>query len=440
MAISSEVFGDVELSYRLPSLTLGLLGFAAIIWFAKNYDQSKTNLLALAVALVSFLTAYDWWMSMQMAHLDTGVAMFTGLAILSLLVFAQLQEGKYLIISGVALGLGILSKGPPAVVFVFPALYLLIIKKLSIKNLLILFTSAFVTLLPWLVPLSLEHGIDTFWKMYFGSYLGDPASTKLGGSVGGTADLSQAAPIYWYLRWWFDSLRPGIYIFGSLFVTEVIRKKLTWQKASLLIFTLGTFILFSVAGSKVWWYVLPAMMGMMGYIYLAARDYLEDNANNQLNLALAIVVGSMPLLLFRSNSIALGYGLLITGLCFIILQVKSLPKLESNTRQLLFAASTLFSLMAFYFKFPKVNPPYPQMEQIGAAYFALPKPKCLWLEPELHYEAILYYSKAGNIRYLTEDAMLNKDCVNYLVSDLEQPLDVVSQIDGITLYQLEDVN
>ncbi len=444
MALTS-VFSDSEWSYRLPSFLFGLLGIASLGYFMMQHQVLEKNkdsknsfscTIALIIALLCFVTAYDWWQSMQMAHLDTAVASFTAFALLLLILFAESQKKTYLIASGVSLGLAIMSKGQPAVVFLAPVPYLFYAHKISLKNLLTLFVTTGITLLPWLVPLAMRHGFDYFFRSYFGSYVASPGASKIGGS-----DQSQAAPFYWYIRWWFDSFRPGWVLFASLAVYDLLKRKLSWQKITLLFYIVGTLGLFSYSNSKVWWYVLPAIPGVAGYIYFSVKDYLVERKQRLINIALIVVLASLPLFRFQTNTIAIAYGLVSMLIAFCLLLVKKWPRLSMSSfikhPSWILAFSLVFSLISFTIAFPKSDIPYPEAKKIGQIYQEINLPKCLWLEQELHYEALLFYTQAGQVNYLTPDNQLNPNCRNYLITTQEmQEAKFIDKIDRLWLYQL----
>jgi len=435
MAASSQIFGDVEWAYRLPSFIFGILGFICLFLFIRFFEK-KHSWLALSISLLSFLTAYDWWHSLQMAHLDTAVSLFTCLALFLLMLFVKNKKKSFLFFSGFALGLAILSKGPPAVIFLFPLPYLFI------KDLFLLFIFAFLTILPWYIPLSLEHGFDYFFKKYIGGYVASPSLTKIGGG-----DPTQAAPIFWYLRWWFDSFRPGIVLFGAFFLWDLIKKKLSWAKLTLLFYIVGGFGLFSYAKSKVWWYVLPIIPAVCAYLYFSIKDYLIENKTGIVNLSLVILLSSLPFFLFKTNTISLAYGLSVTLLSFLILvfnwkNLKFVWNFGPPAGGLEFWNFSLpvilaISLLSFYFHFPTITPTHWETKYVGQFFVSLPGTKCLWVEEDMPYEAILYYSQVGQIKYWDEDSQLTDGCVNYLVSDKKVSFgDLIYQNGPVRLYRL----
>ena len=435
MAVFSGLFGDYEWAYRLPSFIFGILGFICLFLFIRLFEK-KYSWLALSISLLSFLTAYDWWHSLQMAHLDTAVSLFTCLALFFLILFIKNKKRLFLAFSGLALGLAILSKGPPAIIFLFPLPYLIFTKKIKIKNLFLLFIIAFLTILPWYIPLSLEHGFDYFFKKYIGGYVVSPSSTKIGGG-----DPTQDAPIFWYLRWWFDTFRPGIVLFGAFFLWDLIKKKLSWTKLTLLFYIVGGFGLFSYAKSKVWWYVLPVIPAVCAYLYFSIKSYLIENKTGIVNLSLAILLSSLPFFLFKTNAISLAYGLSTTLIVFLLLNCKLMnckliKNLKFKIRNLL-PAVLVISLLSFYSHFPIITPTHWETKYVGQFFTSLPNTKCLWVEKDMPYEAILYYSQIKRMKYWNEDSQLTDGCVNYLVSDKKVNFgDLIYQNGPVRLYRL----
>ncbi len=446
MAISSGFFGDYEWAYRLPSLFFGLAVFDALALTIYFLAKKKPNFLALAVALLALITSYDWWLSAQMAHLDTAVALFTGLSVFLLIIFAQNKNKLLLPLAGLSLALAILAKGQPAVIFLFPFVYLLLVKKISPKEGLTLLATTLIVLLPWIISFDKLLGPGSWLKTYFGRYVSSPASTKIGGG-----DPTQAAPIFWYLRWWFDSLRPGIFLFGAFFLLDLVKRELSWQKIALLAYIFGGFGLFSYAKSKVWWYVLPIIPALSFYLYLAVTDYLKERKHGLVNLSLAILIASLPLFLFRSNTISLTYGLSTTALVFLILKLPITDYLLLITRKkklfsdlalsLLPTLSFLISLTLFYLHFPAPTPNHLETKSVGQFFQTLPHPKCLWVEEDFPYEAILYYSKVGQLDYLDDDSILNPACQNYLATDKDlESLNLLYQSGPVRLYEMDSAS
>ena len=430
----------------MPSLLFGLAVFDTLALTIYFLAQKKPNFPALAVALLAIITSYDWWLSAQMAHLDTAVALFTALSVFLLILFAQNKKKLLLPLAGFSLALAILAKGQPAVIFLFPFVYLLLAKKISPKEGLTLLGTTLIVLLPWIISFDKLLGPGLWLKTYFGRYISAPASTKIGGG-----DPTQAAPIFWYLRWWFDSLRPGVFLFGAFFLLGLVKRKLSWQKIALLTYIFGGFGLFSYAKSKVWWYVLPIIPALSFYLYLAITDYLKERKHGLVNLSLAILIASLPLFLFRSNTISLAYGLLTTILVFLVLKLPITDYLLPATKKkrlfadltpsLLFTVSLLTSLVFFYLHFPAPTPNHLETKSVGQFFQTLPYPKCLWVEEDFPYEAILYYSRVGQLDYLDEDSILDPACQNYLVAgkDLEN-LKPVYQSGPVRLYKMDSAS
>lgn len=446
MAVSSRFFGDVEWAYRLPSLIFGIASFGAIIIAAYFLAKKKPNFFALAAVLLAAFTSYDWWLSSQMAHLDTAVSLFTALAVFLLIIFAQEKNKIFLFLSGFFLALAILSKGQPAVIFLFPLIYLFFTRKINFKEALLLGLTAFLVLFPWIAAFDTTLGFGSWFKAYFGGYLSAPSATKIGGG-----DPTQAAPIFWYLRWWFDTLRPGVFLFGAFFLLDLIQKRLSWQKTALLFYIFGGFGFFSYAKSKVWWYVLPVLPALAVYLYLAIADYLKERKDGLANLSLALIIASLPLFLWQTNTISLAYGLITTLIVFLILKLplaNYLSRITSYrfpftsyvlriTHYFLFPLSFLLGLTFFFFRFPAPQPIHSETKDVGQFFQSLPYPKCLWTEENFPYEAILYYSRVGGLDYFGEDKSLKSDCQNYLVAS--KPLEgqeIIYQNGPVRLYQL----
>ena len=157
MIISTTIFGNYEWTYRLPSFLLGMTIFAAFLFFAKKED--KNNIFAIALGFFVIFTSSDLWLSSQYAQMDTGITLFLFLSLLSLIYYCSFRKTFWLFLSGIFLGLSVLSKLQPVVIFVFPVLGLLIFKKLNLKELLKLIGGFLLIFLPWLFYLIFRFGI-----------------------------------------------------------------------------------------------------------------------------------------------------------------------------------------------------------------------------------------------------------------------------------------
>lgn len=404
MMVSTSVFGSIEFAYRLPSFILGFSTLITFLMFAKAI-VSRINYVALFVGFLSLLTAGDLWLSSQQAQLDTGLTTFLFSSVLSLIFYCSSRKKLLLILAGLSFSLAVLSKGQPAFIIIFPMLYLLISKKLSFKEFLQFSFSASVILIPWVMALSIKFGLINMIKIFSGFAISSAIVEY----------LYHQAPIFWYVRWWWESFRPGLSLFLVLLMIDLIYGKLTWQKKILLSYIFGGLLVYSLAINKIWWYILPLVPAVSFYIYLAASDYLI-NSKRLLKISLVILLASLPFLLGVSNRLAMAYGILVTLASLLILSNKfSFPSYLVKRSIAIFFLIIVFSLGLFYYRFPKTIPYHKNTKAVGGYFANLPGKKCLYVY-DMPPEAALFYSNSGEIIPLTRSTNLFPNCNNYLIT------------------------
>lgn len=412
MIVSTSLFNDSEFFYRLPSLIFGLLTIILVIFLEGNL-----------IVLLSFLTSYDWWLSSQSALMDTTFSFFMFLAFVLILKFLEKKNHKLLFFSGLSFGAGVLSKGQPGIIFVFPLIFLLFAKKINLKELLIVAISAGLIILPWLLFTIYKFGIFNFLTSFLGF-----AKTKFL-----MEDLSQKAPFYWYARWWLETFRVGWILFITLIIYDFLKRNFNFKKTLILFYFLSYFIVFSFSKNKVWWYVLPLIPICCLYISESIKNILKRDKNKLINFFLIIFLTSIPVFYKTSNKVSVLYGLFLITLSFFILNHRF--KIKKIFADIFSLTSVLFCLLTFFLNFPAISPNYPEAKTIGKYYQKLPQPKCLYVEG-VPYEAILFYTQAEEINYFSSDIFLKKKCNNYLVTQKDKKFSLITTSNRLKLYKI----
>lgn len=408
MMVSTEIFGDKEFAYRLPSFLLGFGTILIFIFFAK----SSPSIAGLSVGLLALVTSSDLWLSSQYAQLDSGLTFFLFLSLLSLITFTETKKNGYLKVSGLSFALAVLSKGAPAVIFGIPLLFLLLFRKINLKDLYKFIFYSLLILIPWITLLSIQFGLKNVIEIF----------SKFALTSSAVPFIHIQAPIYWYIRWWFEALRPGWVLFLSLAAYEIHKKNLDWKKVTLLAYIFGSLLFFSVSVNKVWWYILPLIPVIGYYIYLSTKDLLLQKPEKLINLSLIIILASLPIFLGTTNKIGLIYGTILTALSFIIL---NLPfKSMSKYKELAIILAIIISIGLFFLRFPEIKPYAQNVKEVSLEFkdLKIEGKKCLWVD-HLPLEAVLYYSNAGQVNELNSDSpnsILYKSCINnYMITPLD---------------------
>jgi 4-amino-4-deoxy-L-arabinose transferase-like glycosyltransferase len=406
-AISTSLFDDSELAYRMPSFLFGL-AIILITFFLHP------------LSALTILLSTDLWLSSQNALMDTMLTFFLFIAFLLFLKSLRSKNKLLYFLTGLFWGLSFLAKGQPAVIFVFPLVFSLFVKKINLKNFFLIFVGCFVVIFPWIFLVIYNFGFDNF---VFG-FLGFASKRTF------SFDPSQKAPIFWYLRWWFESFRVGSILFFILLINDFLTKKFDFKKLLILSYFIPSFLLFSLAKNKVWWYVLPLIPVSALYIHYSISHLLKTEKNKLLNLSIIVFFSSLPILFNLSNKLALICQLLMIIFSVLILRIKIKKKVF-----FIYPLVIFFSLLFFTFRFPKINPNIPEAKKVGEYYQKLPQPKCLFVK-NIPYEAILFYTNAKEINYLGERPLF-KNCQNYLItSDTNSKYQKIFQHKRLILYKL----
>ena len=297
--ISTSLFGESEFSYRLPSF---LFGLATIIvsFFLHPFSS------------LAILLSNDFWLSSQNALMDTMLTFFLFIAFLFLLKSIRSKNRLYFFLTGFFWGLAILTKGQPAVIFVFSLFLSLLLKKLNLKEISLIFLSASLIVVPWIFLIIYNFGFDNFVLGFLGF-----ASKKVL-----SFDPSQKAPVFWYLRWWFESFRVGSILFFTLLIYDILNKKITSEKLFIALYFFTSLLFFSLAKNKVWWYVLPLTPIIALYIHYSVSHLLKTKKNKLVNLSIIVFFSSLPLFFNLSNKLALIFQLIMIIFSILILRIE----------------------------------------------------------------------------------------------------------------------
>ena len=115
---------------------------------------------------------------------------------------------------------------------------------------------------------------------------------------------------------------------------------------------------------------------------------------------------------------------------------KLIKNLKLETRNLL-PIVLVISFLSLYSHFPQITPTHWETKYVGQYFQSLSDTKCLWIEEDMPYEAILYYSQVGQMKYWDKDSQLTDGCVDYLISDKEVNFgNLIYQNGPVRLYKL----
>ncbi len=422
MIASTKIFGENEFGFRFPSFIFGLL--TVLLLFSFAYKKLTKNIFVIIFGMLSILVSFDWWISSQSALMDTTLSFFLTAGLISLLVFLRSKKNLWLVLAGLGWGFAFLSKGQPAVIFLFPLIFLFFYKKLSIKNLVVVILSFSIIAVPWILFAIHRFGLRTFIETF----------VLFARSRALSPDKTQQAPFFWYYRWWIESFRVGVTMFSSLLIYDFVKKSFSLEKLTILSYIIFSFLLFSFSKNKVWWYVLPLIPAVSIYILYSVNDIIKRDKRMIGNIGIIATLSFIPVFYHTSNKVALAYGmfLLLASLLILHLKTVSLKKAE------IFAVSGIFFVFfVFSANFPQVSPTYTEMPIMGNYYQTLSKPKCLYVS-DMPYESALFYTQAKEIEYL-RNFKKEKKCASYLLTPKKKDkYKLIKEIGRLRLYKVKN--
>ncbi len=339
-----SLFGTSDTVTRLVVPGFSLLNLYLVGKLAqKIYPDSPQAKWLSPLILISFL---GWFLYSGMIMFDLILAVFIQLAILSFWRYAETDRGRWSALSGLFLGLGILTKGPVVFVYFIPFLLLArlwhpnptSINKAFFKAILITLGIAIAIILLWAIPAAISGGEEYAKAIFWGQSAGRMQDS-----------FAHARPFYWYI-----ALMPAL-LFPWLFFISfwrcrpwVLKERRDTFCFSLFVFVVGIFSCFS--GKQIH-YLLPIFP--FAAIWIAKRLNTDKFKTEPVVIVLLVLITvaifSAPLWVekaFRSAEVTqvnLVWGLLPALLLFLLLCKKTPPvdRLVLNIGALLLSLSAL---------------------------------------------------------------------------------------------------
>lgn len=287
-ALSINIFGQSEFGYRLPSVVALVLWLMSIFSFVKQYINEQSAQLAVLVAL----TSAGVTVLFKSAIPDAFLNLFISLAIFSSYHYLQTLEKKHLLMAYAAMALGMLTKGPVAIVIPFFALSVFLLIKKQPKSLLpayfylpgwLLFVAIAA---PWYVIQYLKYG-DAFIAGFFGEHNVGRFMVAMEGHSGG--------PLFYVgalLMLTLPFTSPLLKSFVSL-----IKNKLSDIQLLLWIWFGFVFIFFTIAATKLPHYLMYGLTPIWILISLQIKQIKYFSLALMPLLLLVVIIAAFPYLL-----------------------------------------------------------------------------------------------------------------------------------------------
>lgn len=271
MSMFMSAFGFISLAARLPSALFGLGAVIMTYLLAKRLFGK----MAAYISALSLITGIHFLYYSRAAMLDVAVTFFITLSIYLFVIAKEDKRFLFYILTGLSVGLAVMTKGVvgflPLVIFSVYELYLLVIKQQSsLKRLVFPYTFLVVSMLavalPWHLVMYLRYGRE-FIDTYLLYHVVDRATQAI---------EEKGQPFWWYytvmkvsMRVWFIAFLAAL----PLFILKMLRKNKLY--ALLTMWFALVFLLFSVASSKIVWYIMPlypAASIMVGVLFEQIYD------------------------------------------------------------------------------------------------------------------------------------------------------------------------
>jgi len=248
-----NIFGVSMASGRLVSVFFSVLTLWVVFEFAYSMYGRKAGLIS--AVLLGIMPGY-FWLS-RLALLDVMLVFFFTVSLLFFFRWLNNHQNKMLILSGLALGLGFLTKYQILAVGAVMIVTLLILGRGQIKRLVAKFTllivTAVIVIVPWIIIAYRMLANQNLNQWIYALQVGNPANFLYSGRF--------PFPIFYLIEmtWPYSDIHPIsllLYIvdFSGLVSLAWRRKK---EDKFVLIWFVSVYVFFTLIANRDWRYVLP---------------------------------------------------------------------------------------------------------------------------------------------------------------------------------------
>ena len=257
MSLAYQVFGVNNFASRIWSATLGALSLVLVYYLGKKLYNPTVGFFS-AVVLGTFVT---FWVFAKFAMTDVPLVCF----LLGSIYFLVLSEDKektsrngtlYAVLSGLFFGLALMTKQIdalliPLVMFAYFAATQRSLRFLFTKRFTLFWGAGLLVFSPWLIYMGTRFG-SQFWQGYFVYAVFTRTASPLDGHSGGY--LFYFSYLVNRENWVWVVLLPfatGLCAFNAF-------KKRVKQDTLLFLWMAIVLAVFTLAQTKIYWYILPA--------------------------------------------------------------------------------------------------------------------------------------------------------------------------------------
>jgi 4-amino-4-deoxy-L-arabinose transferase-like glycosyltransferase len=252
-AVSFQAFGTSLFSARLISALFSVFSLGAVFELAYSMYNGKTALLS--AVLLGIMPGY-FWLS-RLALLETILLFFVMAALLCFFRWLQNRQDKYLVLAGLAVGLGLLTKYQAIVAVAIMILSLLLLVRGQIKHAFsrfsLLVVAAVLVVTPWIVIAYQVYASKIFSQWLYALQIGNPEKSVYSSRY--------PSPIFYLIDivWPYRNFHPisiFLYIAGLAGLVILVWRHNKSDKFTLIWFA-SILVFFSLIDNKEWRYVLP---------------------------------------------------------------------------------------------------------------------------------------------------------------------------------------
>jgi 4-amino-4-deoxy-L-arabinose transferase-like glycosyltransferase len=251
--LSFKVLGISLFAARLVPVVFSVVSLWAVFELAHSMYGNKTALFS--VVLLGIMPGY-FWLS-QMALLETMLVFFVTAALLFFYRWLQTRQDKLLVLSGLAVGLGFLTKYQMLVAGVILVVSILFLArnqlKVAFKKFMLTIVTAVLVVIPWLVIAYEVYASGIFSQWLYALQVGNPERAVYSSRF--------PIPIFYLIEtvWPYNTVHPisiFLYIAGLAGLVFFAWRRRPQDKY-VLIWFICIYVLFTLIANKEWRYVLP---------------------------------------------------------------------------------------------------------------------------------------------------------------------------------------
>lgn len=291
MAASMWLFGVHEIALRIPSMIMTTVGIWLTFSIGTFFFNKKAGYWAAFLYSINGLILELTGGRVATDHIDVFFLFFIELAVYFCIVFIQQKKTIYTVLSGICIGIAILSKWLPALI-VFPIWLLLTLdsKAFSTRSIvlqfIVLLTVCTMVFLPWQCYIFDAFPTEAKWESTFNfKHL--------------TQDLEgRGRPFYYFVERIGINYGSLIYLPIIWFFWSIIKKPFDKKRLALFTWFAVPLIFFSFAKTKMQGYLLftsPALFIVTAAFYLFLSEYRKTHRPKWLMNGILILLIGLPI-------------------------------------------------------------------------------------------------------------------------------------------------